>query len=214
MSLAADGYELHLSVIPLPAVAALRDLMQRQPRHTLALNADGELPMDLRVSHEAAAVVNETANALFTNTPYTRVIHPSTLRAQFPDDPAPIVPAHQDASYITYLADFLTVWVPLTPITGDGGGVEMYPALFDGEQRPATRAGLWLRGLDSQGTKPVYATMLPGDAMIFHRCMIHATRPNRSTRPRFSIDMRFFPAHIPCPKPYLDLTTGEVRRDA
>jgi ectoine hydroxylase-related dioxygenase (phytanoyl-CoA dioxygenase family) len=120
------------------------------------------------------------------------------------------VPAHQDISYNRHMSDFLTVWVPLVPITQTCGGLVLYEGSAEKhEMIDATQtAGQWLPPVSLgqwEKTQPVGLTL--GDVVILSSYVVHASAPNLSDTIRVSMDLRLFSKQARSTKHYLDLTS-------
>jgi ectoine hydroxylase-related dioxygenase (phytanoyl-CoA dioxygenase family) len=137
---------------------------------------------------------------------------PPMARYVLPNNRSAAVPAHQDISYNSHLADFVVAWVPLVPIDDQCGGMAVYershraPLALD-----AGAAEGWFPDLATDSfVKHVCAPMKPGDAILFGPTLIHGSVPNISDRTRFSLDMRFFPESGYSSRHVLDLQTWAV----
>ncbi len=136
---------------------------------------------------------------------------PPTARFVLPGNKHAAVPAHQDVSYNKHMSDFVTLWVPLTKIDDECGGV----AVFPGSGEPVERLDnfdqkFWLQGVPTQGLPKVHCTMNAGDALLLNKWIIHESMPNLSRRVRYSIDFRFFSASEQSSKHLLDMQNWRV----
>ena len=68
----------------------------------------------------------------------------------------------------------------------------------------------WLKAIPVEGYRPVHCKLRVGDVLLLSKRIIHASRPNVSTRTRLSIDFRFFGAQGRSQKHYLDMQTWDV----
>lgn len=200
-----DGYEICRGVLPGGPLTALRDKLMSLPPDQATPDAYGELSKSIRTCDEMRAIARAMADAF----PEAHgMIWPPTLRVQQPHISANLVPPHQDVGYVRYLSDFTTAWIPLVPIDDECGGVTLYPKLFDAQERHhGQRSSKWLGALDVGDDPGISPHMEPGDVLLFHRLMIHASRPNTSDHSRLSVDMRFFKEGVECQKPWLNLAT-------
>ena len=136
---------------------------------------------------------------------------PPTARFVLPGNKHAAVPAHQDISYNKHMADFVTLWVPLTRIDDQCGGV----AVFPGSGQPVERLEsfdqkFWLQGVSTEGFPRVHCTMDAGDALLLNKWIIHESVANLSSRIRYSIDFRFFRGRDQSSKHLLDLQNWRV----
>ena len=125
------------------------------------------------------------------------------------------VPAHRDMGYNGHLTDFVTVWVPLVEIDDACGGVRV----FEDSAEDAPRSdepprmldnGLWLAGVETGAYQARDSKFSPGDALFLDKNVVHESRPNTSTRTRYSIDFRFFGENATTTKHYLDMQEWKV----
>jgi hypothetical protein len=136
---------------------------------------------------------------------------PPTARFVLPRNRHAGVPAHQDVSYNSHMSEFVTVWVPFTPIDDDCGGV----AVYEGSNTPVELLGekvrgFWLPGVPTQGFHRVHCKMAPGDCLLLNRWVVHESVTNISERIRYSVDFRFFSRGENSAKHHLDLQSWEV----
>ena len=121
------------------------------------------------------------------------------------------VPPHRDIAYNNHLSDFVTVWTPFMLIDEECGGVRVYrnsiqTDLSPPAQEPSTAPSrFWVPGQETIGFNHVDCFMEPGDVLIFHRGLLHGSRPNHSDRIRLSMDMRIFGSNARTTKHYLDM---------
>src|SRR5208282_2349314 len=86
-----------------------------------------------------------------------------------------------------------------------GDGDEEKLAAIQDENTP-----FWHGAQDISGYRYVDCHCSPGDVLIFHRYMLHASLPNNSDRIRLSLDMRYFGAEGRTSKHYLDVQQAIV----
>lgn len=137
---------------------------------------------------------------------------PPMARYVLPRNDCAAVPAHQDVDYNHHLTDFVVVWMPLTPIEGDSGGL----AVFEKSQgvRSVTHnvnSGGWLREIPTASFKRHFCCpMAPGDCVVFGPKLIHESVPNISNRIRLSLDMRFFSENERSTRHVLDMQDWSI----
>lgn len=136
---------------------------------------------------------------------------PPTARYILPYHRWAAVPPHQDISYNRHMANFVTVWTPLVPITPDCGGVIFFENTghLPEQLQTSPQRLFWQRGVDVQGFSALMPELLPGDILLINPWVVHASAPNHSSRIRLSIDCRFFTGRSQ--KHSLDLKTWQVR---
>jgi hypothetical protein len=176
----------------------------------------GHFPLDVRLSPrlwelprrgELLAIVEQAVGAADI------CMHmPPAARFITPDNGDAAVPPHQDVSYNRHMPDFVTVWLPFVTIDAACGGVAVYDGarprreLLDDHAR-----GLWLKPVAADGGVRVECQpMEPGDILLLDQWIVHESMPNRSDRPRLSVDMRFFSAAKGSSKHYLDCRRWQV----
>ena len=172
----------------------------------------GEFDLETRMNPKICAILGSgqacaTLVRLFGR-PKFYVHYPPMVRFKIADAPGSILPPHQDFTYNGHLRDFLTVWVPLTDIDDEVGGLVMHSGSHRIGRLDHSPSGPWEHGLKEQ-VAPQYAKetvhMQVGDALIFPPLLIHESAPHRSkTRLRYSIDFRVFGAPEDTTKSFFD----------
>ena len=106
---------------------------------------------------------------------------------------------HQESSYLQAYRNFLTIWFPLFSdlapedgpmIVARGSHREVYPYAASKEPNGVTQFAV----ADDIATRfeQVPCAIARGDAVVFHRDMLHKTGENLSGRPRVSVVIRYF----------------------
>lgn len=95
--------------------------------------------------------------------------------------------------------ELVTVWMPLTRVRQEDGCLLVAPGahregLLPWPIPPETRAELQRRSVALEAD--------PGDIVLLHKQLPHASLPNRSDAIRWSLDFRYFPAHQPTDRPW------------
>jgi hypothetical protein len=181
-----------------------------------AMLLTGHFPLDVRLSQALWAVPRDPQlqsllrEILGTNRLFMHM--PPAARFILPGNTSAGVPPHQDISYNTHMADFVTVWVPLVEVDRECGGVTIYKgSQHSGVAETALSGPIWLREISTSGYQPVDCVpMAPGDVLVFRPRVIHGSMPNVSNRIRFSVDFRFFGENATSTKHYLDLQSWQV----
>lgn len=179
----------------------------------------GHFPLETRLSRtlwqvpRLAAVRRVLETALGATQLYMHM--PPTARFVLPGNRHAAVPAHQDVSYNRHMNDFVTLWVPLTPIDQQCGGVAVYPGTGSPIERQSPSEApdaqkLWLNGVTTDGMPRVHCTMGIGDALLLNPWIVHESMPNLSSRVRYSVDFRFFARRENSSKHLLDMQTWQV----
>ena len=135
---------------------------------------------------------------------------PPTARFVLPNNSRAAVPAHRDVSYNTHMTNFVILWVPLTDIDDDCGGVAIYEGSQNDLAEPDGTENFWLRPVSVDGYERVHCKMRTGDALLMSQTMLHSSVPNISNRVRCSIDFRFFGEMSASSKHLLDLQRWQV----
>lgn len=202
--------------------AYVGSLIDRHARyHTLDKDMQhlvrGEFPISVRLSEQIRMIIDEYplidvleqllgADAL-------RMHHPPMLRFKLPDQPQSNVPLHQDSSYNEHLAKFVTVWLPLCPITGACGGVNVLAGSHRLGRLDHEQQVIWGNYVDHKVSRRFsdrHILMQLGDVLLFDPYTLHYSHSNISTTIRCSIDYRFFASTTDSPKHYFDLETRRV----
>ena len=175
----------------------------------------GHFPVETRLSRTLWQVPRLTAvrSMLETALNHTQLyMHmPPTARFVLPGNKHAAVPAHQDISYNKHMSDFVTLWVPLTKIDDQCGGVAVFPGSGDPvEQLDNHDQKFWLSGVPTDGLPKVHCTMDAGDALLLNKWIIHESMPNLAGRVRYSIDFRFFSGRDLSSKHLLDMQSWRV----
>ncbi|MEG5053893.1 MULTISPECIES: phytanoyl-CoA dioxygenase family protein [unclassified Microcoleus] len=177
----------------------------------------GEFDLETRLSSEIrqfmsiSSLREKVATALGEEKYFLH--YPPMVRFKVPNADQTIVPPHQDSAYSSHIEKFITVWVPLTPITEEVGGVAFYEGTQHLGQLPHGASGAWeSRALFDES---IYSKSSPqmelGDILFFTPTIVHASETNISKDTiRFSIDMRAFSQTTVSPKPYYDPWTKEI----
>lgn len=100
-------------------------------------------------------------------------------------------PLHQDAPFFAPpLQDYVTIWTALDRAAEDNGCLEFVPGShtegilpFNGREK--------LVDEQQHGVGRVPCVLEPGDAVAFHACTLHSSKPNQSTRPRRAVMLRY-----------------------
>lgn len=128
----------------------------------------------------------------------------ATFFVKPPDDPR-YVAWHQDSAYWGLdPADVITAWIALTDSSHDNGclrvvpGSHLKPELPHGVQAAADN--MLVRGqsvtVDVPDSDTRDVELQPGEMSLHHVRMLHGSRPNRSTRPRVGLAVRYIAAHV------------------
>lgn len=157
-----------------------------------------------------SAALQHLLTQVFTGQSYAMHM-PPTARYVLPGNRWAAVPVHQDISYNRHMEQFVTVWVPLVPITPDCGGVVFFPNTGHLPEQPQKSAqGLfWQGGVAVPEEPPIMPELVPGDILLINPWVLHASAPNHSVHTRLSIDYRFFTGRSL--KHSLDLSCWQVR---
>jgi len=194
-------------------VAARPDFEQVPKDQRLVMS--GHFPLETRLSRtlwqvpKLATVRKVLEGALNHRELYMHM--PPTARFVLPGNKYAAVPAHQDISYNKHMSDFVTLWVPLTRIDDQCGGV----AVFEGSGQPVERLEsfdqkFWLQGVATEGYPRFHCKMEPGDALLLNKWIVHESVANVSSRVRYSIDFRFFSGREQSSKHLLDMQQWRV----
>ncbi len=194
-------------------VAARHDFEKVPKEQRMVMS--GHFPLETRLSRTLwqiprLAAVRALLEQIFQHTELYMHM-PPTARFVVPGNQHAAVPAHQDVSYNKHMSDFVTLWVPLTRIDDQCGGV----AVFPGSGQPVERLEnfdqkFWLRGVTTEGLPRVHCTMEVGDALLLNKWIVHESVANISSRIRYSIDHRFFSGRDLSSKHLLDMQQWRV----
>jgi hypothetical protein len=104
-------------------------------------------------------------------------------------------PPHQDAPYLAGDATrYVTIWIALDDCTPENGCL----AVVAGSHRHGSvpHEGTEARVPDAQweGARHTPVPLSPGEAIAFHPYLLHASGPNRSSRPRRALTLRYLAA--------------------
>ena len=129
------------------------------------------------------------------------------LRAKLPwilsQSPFTTVPWHQDlcaSDPATDPVELVTAWIPLTAASPYHGGLEVIPGSHRlgwlphhrGERGPEVCAqALATVFANHPELQPTALDAQPGDLVLFDQLTLHRSLPNRSSRCRWSLDLRF-----------------------
>jgi len=108
---------------------------------------------------------------------------------------------HQDAHYYpewsTYEWNILSCWMPLVPVDGETGCLQVLPGYHTGGIRPRVKLPrnnlVGLADSELEGFEPFTCVMNPGDVLIFGPLIAHRATDNNGPNVRWSIDIRFAP---------------------
>lgn len=177
----------------------------------------GELPLETRLDGRLKAVAHEPGLTAVVqailNADGLRLHNPPSIRVSAPALSLGNVPLHQDHAYNPHLSEFVTAWVPFTPIDEACGGVDVLEGshrLGPLEHGAQVIWGNFVAESASLGFERRHIVIGPGDALLFGPWLLHASHPNTSDRIRFSIDYRFFSASTPSSRHYYDIARRTV----
>lgn len=118
---------------------------------------------------------------------------------------APLFPWHQDNAYNGLKDEHFQVWIALSEMTEDNGGVWFAPGSHKNGRVPHTRSGAHhVVDDDVQNGELIRAE--PGDVVLFSSLMLHKTGENLSDEPRWAYVLEFMKKeHFDpvCERPYL-----------
>jgi hypothetical protein len=129
-------------------------------------------------------------------------VHPRRLlRTIWVGAPGLTTPPHQDFQYIRGACNTITAWVPLGSCRREDGGLRLLVGSHESGELPVQgyAGGLNAYGVAAADDDPGWASAdyASGDAVIFHSLLVHGALPNRSDRPRLSVDYRYQPSSAP-----------------
>jgi len=113
------------------------------------------------------------------------------------------VPWHQDYGASDPCCDpveLITAWIPLTAAGAHHGGLEVIPKSHQlgwlphhrGDRGPEVEPQALQNALQTHPELvPVQIEARPGDLVLFHQLTLHRSLPNRSSRCRWSLDLRY-----------------------
>ncbi len=120
-------------------------------------------------------------------------------RPKLPDQIWTQTPWHQDAQYYrdAEQVHVTSIWMPLQPVTEHNSCLQVAPGLHrgplhEGWNDPET-GFLGLSPEVREALEGVSIEMQPGDALCFTQITPHRALPNRSSKVRWSIDVRYEP---------------------
>lgn len=185
-------------------------------RHYLTGEFDLETRLNPRICAILAAPKARAALVRLLDTPRYYIHYPPMVRFKMADASASMLPPHQDFAYNEHLRDFVTVWVPLTDIDDEVGGIVVYTGSHRGERVNHLPSGPWAHGLKEHVAAAYpkkHIHMRVGDVLLFPPSLIHESAPHRSTtRVRYSIDFRVFRSPEDTTKSYFDPLENRVVR--
>ena len=134
--------------------------------------------------------------------------YPPMLRFKIPQASEACVPPHQDSAYNQSLGPFLTLWLPLTTIDSEVGGVLFYEGSHHLGPLDHGPSGSWeSKAHFNESLYPVFSPAMEcGDLLVFIPDIVHASAPNLSSGNvvRLSIDVRVFGRAQKSKKAYYD----------
>jgi hypothetical protein len=104
---------------------------------------------------------------------------------------APEFPWHQDNGYTQLAAEHLQVWLALTPMRPENGGLWLSPGTHH-TALPHTWVGPHAQHL-SRPANPTPIMAEPGDVVVFSSFLLHATSPNTTTEDRWAYVLEYLP---------------------
>jgi hypothetical protein len=105
---------------------------------------------------------------------------------------------HQDGYFYAGALPVMAMWVPLTDIPVEVGGLGLWEGLHNGPfLHKKSRAGICAEDLPRTSFR--HSAYRQGDVVFFDQGTPHCGLPNRSNRFRLSLDVRFVPASAPRP---------------
>ena len=188
--------------------------MEEDFRHYLR----GELDLETRLSPDALAFLHDAGTrdriAELLGFEHFLLHYPPMLRFVPPGAQASAVPPHQDCSYNAHLTDFCTLWIPLTDIDAQCGGVIVYEGSQVLPPLPHHAEGSWEQGVDvsPETYPPHHVEVSAGDGLFFPETLVHQSAQNTSDRIRYSLDLRLIRSPEHTTKSYYDPYTGQKTR--
>ena len=111
-----------------------------------------------------------------------------------------LLPWHQDYPYAQDSPDAVVYWIPLVDVDEDNGCLEVAPGSHAAGIRPVEMLppapgqrvwGLQLAEAEPAGPWPTRCLpMAAGDALILRATLLHRSRPNRTERARWTVQIR------------------------
>jgi len=171
-----DASAFHLTHVP-------PDLVTFESRNFVT-RLTGSRPFRALVDHVIKALRAVTGPAWLMQTEHGR-----WLRIGMPRGLNRRMPPHQDIFYLPGAEKFMTVWVPLHRCPRDLGGLRVVPnSHVHGAFYHEGKQGIPVRGAALPWKRLEFEV---GDAVVFHRQLVHASGINRSSdQVRFSVDFR------------------------
>ena len=177
----------------------LRGLVEPELLRSLAAVVDAAwaaAPGDLPALHCAVLPTPELEavrgharlrSALRTLLGECRPDHGDVVRYVLPGDPP--TPPHQDAHYVGLQPSRWVAWIPLDDCPRSSGPLTLWPGshrlgLLDHDSQGLASAA-------AAGAKWVSADLSRGDAILFDARTVHKSLPNRTLKPRCSVDFRY-----------------------
>lgn len=182
--------------------------------HTLDQLLSGHFPLDTRLSEclwevPRSAGLKALLQQIFPGQSL-RMHMPPAARFVLPGNLNAGVPRHQDISYNKHMENFVTVWVPFTAIDAERGGVAVDTGSNRLAECPTEPEGFWLETVHEEKGALRHCLVPPGGVLLLTPLIVHQSMPNRSDRPRLSVDYRFFGSATTSSKHSLDLDSFEV----
>ncbi|MCU1497765.1 MAG: hypothetical protein JWM47_1718 [Acidimicrobiales bacterium] len=109
---------------------------------------------------------------------------------------APAFPMHQDNGYTGLDVEHVQLWVALTAMTSDNGGLVVVPGAH---RRPLDHRWVGDHVVTEAPGPEVLIDAQPGDAIVFSSFLPHATTPNTADRDRLAYVAEFLPLTVPDP---------------
>jgi non-heme Fe2+,alpha-ketoglutarate-dependent halogenase len=112
---------------------------------------------------------------------------------------------HQDATYWGLEpSDVITAWVAFTPSNPESGCMKVIPGSHMVDQFPHVdtfhKDNLLSRGqeiaVEVDATKAVDVVLRPGEMSLHHIKLVHGSEPNRSSRRRIGMAIRYIPTYV------------------
>lgn len=116
------------------------------------------------------------------------------------------VPWHQDSGVAQPESDaslMVTVWCPLGPATAEMGCMRVIPGVRSHVVHESSDYGTRVRADLLPEAEPVVAECRDGEIVIMRQFTPHHSTPNRSSRCRWSMDLRYQKTGTPSARPWL-----------